>query len=277
MSKEAKIDNVTKLKVVKNTRNSFKVLKWTMIIVITALILQSIPIIFVKNIGMESVIGEYVRVYYDKGDEKGGQEVLEFLESEIVSVRKKLDFDKDKKIDVFVYKNRNSFYIRKYGIISVFIIKAIDGYWYRGDNKGEKALMVSPKSINPLLGDNSDFQMDVAMHEVVHSINYSKNKKLSYFLDNGIAGFLAKQHYDIKNTLETANIVSYEFTKSENEIKFANGGYQYSYLYVKYINDFYGFDSVRKLIEGRSYEEIFNMSEKEFYDEWKKYLESFSG
>ncbi len=253
----------------------FKLTKILLVGLLIIVVVQSLPIVILRNFGMKSIEGDYIKVYYDEDDLSGGGEVLKYLERELEGVLKNLEFENKKKIDVYIYKNRSRFYMRKYGLISLIVIKKINGYWYKVDNKGVKVLVVSPNSVNPVTKEKSSDILEVSMHEVVHSVNYSINNKLSYFLDNGVAQFLAKQSHDLVYTVNNNKIPTFEFTKSENQIKFANGGYEYSYLYIKYINNLYNWKSVKKLVEGKSYEEIFNKSEREIYDEWRRYLESY--
>lgn len=109
---------------------------------------------------------------------------------------------------------------------------------------------------------------------MVHTINYQINPKLSYWIDNGVAGYLSNQ-VPPNNFMEWNDIPSYKDTKTENQIKFGNmGGYQYSYSYVQYIDELYGWEAVQRLIKGESYEEIFEKSEQEIYDDWVKFLKT---
>lgn len=249
----------------------FRGVRRIVLIVLALMICQSIPMFLLKNWGMSKVEGQYVKVYYDLGDEKGGKEVLRYVENRMEGLREKLNFKKDKKTSIYVYKYKKSFYIRKYGFISPILVKALGAEWYVGDNKGDKALLVSPYVNDMDLSNKNIFK--VAIHETVHTINYRKNKNLSYFLDNGVAMYLAEQGIDRKiyRNLKKPNMA---FMHINDEVEFGNNsGYQLAYSYVDFLNSVYGWGSVLGLVEGRSYEDTFKKSEKEIYDEWIKYLD----
>jgi hypothetical protein len=157
--------------------------------------------------------------------------------------------------------------MKKYGLITlVFAPK-----WYIGDNKDEIALMVSPYA--KVAVHDHDSILLAAPHEMIHTINFLINPKLSYWIDNGIAGYLSNQIPD-KNNINKDRVPSFQDIQTENQIKFGDiGGYEYSYSYIEFLNKIYGWDKVRDIVKGGSYQDVFSKSEKEIYDEWVKYLE----
>lgn len=243
-----------------------KYLAAVLITLIFALILQYIPVWNLKTSDMKVMQGQYVDVYYQSGDDKGAKEVYNLLESTAKEIRDKLQYTNKNKTKMYIYKEQKSLHIRKAGFITLLFAPS----WYIGDNKKDVALMVSPYA--KLSSHNHDSILSAAPHELIHTINYQVNPKLSYWLDNGVAGYLSKQTPP-KDLLQMAKIPSFKDTKIENEIKFGNiNGYGYSYLYVEYLDKTYGWDKVVRLVKGESYSTVFSKSEEDIYNDWVKYL-----
>ena len=236
-------------------------------IILLLLLIQSLPVVMLKPSDTEVLKGNNVIVYYNSSDKAGATKVFEVLETGAEGIRKKLDFENSDPIEVYVYKNQESLWIRKYGLVT--LLGAPE--WYIGDNKGDKVLIVSPDADTRV--HNSDSILSTALHELVHAINYQINPELSYWLDNGLATYLAGQvpyfsldyFYDIPTLKDL---------KSENQIRFGEiGGYQYSYTYIEFLDNNYGWDKVLELLRGKkTYEEIFSKSEQDIYEEWVEYL-----
>lgn len=232
-------------------------------------IIQTIPVMMLKPFGAKEQKGSYVTVYYQTGDEKGAGEVFTYLEKTAGQIRSKLQFSSPKPTEVFLYPEQKSLWIRKYGLIT--LIGAPD--WYIGDNKGEKVLLVSPYA--RLKGNDNDHDsiLEAATHELVHTINYQLNPRLSYWLDNGVATFLSAQSPP-PGFVRDIPVPSLAEMKSQDEKQFGNiGGYQYSYTYIDFINSQYGWNAVLDLVTGKkTYQEIFNKPEQDLYQEWRSYL-----
>ncbi|MFY9497054.1 MAG: hypothetical protein WAP29_08085, partial [Halanaerobiales bacterium] len=154
-------------------------------IILLLLLIQSLPVVMLKPSDTEVLKGNNVIVYYNSSDKAGATKVFEVLETGAGGIRKKLEFENTDPIEVYVYKNQESLWIRKYGLVT--LLGAPE--WYIGDNKGDKVLIVSPDADTRV--HNSDSILSAAMHELVHAINYQINPELSYWLDNGIATYLA--------------------------------------------------------------------------------------
>ncbi|MEJ8554947.1 hypothetical protein [Tepidibacter sp. Z1-5] len=240
------------------------------IILLLIIVIQSIPIFILKDIGMQRIDGDYVNVYYDKGDENGAAIVFKDLENSGKEIVNKLNYKFDSKTVIYVYKNQPLLHIRKYGLATL----AIAPNWYIGDNKGSRVLMVSPEA--NIKDHNMKSIMSAAKHELVHTINYRINPNLSYFIDNGVATYLAKQS-PYKNFIQDNVIPSIEFLDIKDELKFGNaGGYQYSYTFIEFLDKEYGWERVIELIEGnKSYMDIFSKDKQEIYNEWVIYLEKY--
>jgi hypothetical protein len=131
--------------------------------------------------------------------------------------------------------------------------------------------MVSPYT--KVKDHTHDSILNATLHELVHSINYYMNDKLSYFWDNGLATYLAEQKPQ-ESDYSNREIPSLEDLHTENGLKFGTmGGYAFSYKYIEYLDQTYGWDKVLDYVKGAgSYEEAFGKSEEELYHDWCKSL-----
>lgn len=239
------------------------------IIVIFIMVIQSLPILFLKNVGMKMIEGDHVRVYYDKGDIDGGTKVFNKLEKTVEELYSKFNFGGTELTDVYVYKKQWALHIRKAGFITLLI--SLD--WYIGDNKKDIVLIVSPNSKNSVHNESSI--ISAAIHELVHTINYQINPQLSYFLDNGVATYLSyqKPYNDFAIYMEIPDI---DYLEIKNQKKFGEtGGYFLSYTFIEFLDINYGWESIIDLIGGElTYDEIFSKEKEQIHDEWKEYLEN---
>lgn len=246
-----------------------KIVRGIFVVLIFIVIAQSLPVMMLKPYGAKHMNGANINLYYQPGDEKGAQEVFDYLEKTAGEIREKLEFDSLEITQVYLYKEQTSLWMRKYGLIT--ILAAPD--WYVGDNKGDQVLLVSPYAKVKGNDNDHDSILEAATHELVHTINYQINPQLSYWLDNGVATFLSHQNPP-KGFVSDIPIPSLEDMRSENEKRFGEiGGYQYSYTYIDFINSQYGWECVLDLINGKkNYEEIFDKSEQDIYTEWMTYI-----
>lgn len=244
-------------------RNFFIVISCLIILAI----IQTIPVFMLKPLGAKELNGTNVTVYYEAGDESGAKEVYDVLERTAGEIRTKLGFSRTKPTEIYVYAKQPSLFIRKYGFIT--LVGAPE--WYIGDNKGDKVLMVSPNA--KIRVHNHDSIMSAATHEFVHTINFQINPQLSYWIDNGVATYLAHQSPGSPLSMPVPTIGD---MKSEDEVRFGNtGGYQFSYTYIEFLDKKYGWNSVLDLIRGqKTYNEIFSKSEQDIYNEWVEFLKA---
>ena len=62
-----------------------------MAIVLIVVVLQSLPIFVLKNVGMKKIEGDYIELYYDAVDDHGGRMVFEQLENSVKEISDKLN------------------------------------------------------------------------------------------------------------------------------------------------------------------------------------------
>ncbi|MGE5390438.1 MAG: hypothetical protein ACM3PE_05170, partial [Deltaproteobacteria bacterium] len=169
--------------------------------------------------------------------------------------------------EIYVYARQSSLWIRKWGVLPLVIAPE----WFIGDNRGDRVLIVSPYA--QVKGNDHDSIISSAQHELVHTINYQIDPKLSYWLDNGVATYLANQ-VPAEDFARNQPIPEFSDLESESQLRFGKiGGYQFSYTYIEYIDKTYGWDSVLALVRGnQTYQEIFNKSAHHIYTEWVRYV-----
>ena len=111
------------------------------------------------------------------------------------------------------------------------------------------------------------------LHELVHSIVFRINPELNYFWDNGLATYLSGQTPEA-GELDAMPAPTITQMHTDNGLEFANmGGYAFSYSYIDYLDQTYGWDKVAAYAAGKGdYEAIFGATESEIYDAWCDYL-----
>ncbi|KAB3525513.1 hypothetical protein [Alkaliphilus serpentinus] len=237
--------------------------------VLLLLVLQTLPAFILKPWGSKTLKSYFINLYYQPSDEKGAREVFDLLSEKSDEIYEKMKFPREEPIDVYIYKTQNQLAIREAGFITLTFAPS----WHIGDSHWGNIMMVSPNT--PVKGHTHDSILTATLHELVHAINYRINKKLSYFWDNGLATYLAGQipdDYDYKSR----TIPSISDMDTNNGLKFASmGGYAFSYKYIEFLDNIYGWDKVIAYAAGQgSYEEVFGKSESQIYDEWCIYLRS---
>jgi len=237
--------------------------------IILILVIQTLPVFLLKPIGVKELKDTEVNVYYQPSDDKGATEIFDLVKKDLGQVKEKMRFIQNKPLDIYVYKTQFSLFIREAGFITFLFAPR----WFIGDSENGIIRMLSP--YGQAQGHTHDTILNGVLHEVVHSINYYKNPKISYFWDNGLATYLSKQ-------IPKSNDIKYEKAPSINQIQTNNGlefgaynGYAYSYSYIDYLEKTYGWNKVVDYSEGnKSYEQVFEKTEKEIYNNWKESLQN---
>lgn len=231
-------------------------------------LLQSLPIWLRANPGMETLDVEGLRIRYDAAAADGAQLAAARLPEALAKVRSQLA-QEDEPVTLYLYEKQSSLHLRKYGLVTLLLAPE----WYVGDNAGDVAMAVSPKSKLP--GFTQHELLQVAVHEVVHAYNHRTNSKLSYFLDNGAACYLAEQAPGASLRSDFPDF-PFALTQTEDERLFGeSGGYGYAYLYVEFLDMIYGWDAVTALLAGADYVDVFGMGEEALYEEWMLYMDLY--
>jgi len=254
-------------------KNKFKLRKAFVIIgiLLVLIVVQTLPVFFMKPWGSKTLSNEFINLNYQSGDEKGAKEVYELLKEKSEAIYNKMEYVRKDPIKVYIYKTQFQLAIREAGLITI----AFAPPWHIGDSHNGNIMMLSPNTPNEV--HTHDAILTATLHELVHSIIYRINSDLSYFWDNGLATYLSDQYPDSKD-YDKNKIPSIDDMHTENGLKFGQmGGYAYSYFYIQYIDETYGWDKVVAYAKGEGdYEGIFDKSEEEIYGEWVDYLEGMN-
>lgn len=248
-------------------KGKYKTMLIVVISIILILLIQTLPIRFLKPMGSKNIVNDEINLYYQAGDEKGANEVFELLGEKADTIRAQMKVQSAEPTKVYIYKTQWQLAIREAG----FITLAFAPSWYIGDSHNGNIMMVSPYTI--VKGHTHDSILKATLHEFVHSIVYQANPELSYFWDNGLATYLSEQKPE-ENEIKSMTVPSLNDMHTDNGLKFGNmGGYAFSYNYIEYLDKKYGWDKVMDYASGNgSYEEIFNRSEEDIYADWCQYL-----
>lgn len=236
-------------------------------IILLLVVVQTLPVFFMKPFGSKTLSNEFIILNYQPGDEKGANEVFELLNEKSESIYQKMDYVRKDPIKVYLYKTQFQLAIREAGLITI----AFAPPWHIGDSHNGNIMMLSPNT--PIKAHTHDSILTATLHELVHSITYRINSDLSYFWDNGIATYLAEQYPDSAH-YDKNKIPSIKDMHTENGLKFGEmGGYAYSYLYIQYLDEVYGWDKIVSYVKGEGdYSKVFGKEEEEIYNDWVGYL-----
>lgn len=237
-------------------------------VIVLMLIVQTLPVLFPKPLGSKSIVDENIHLYYQKGDEKGANEVFDLLSEESASIFSKMEFERKHPIEVFIYKTQWQLAIREAGFTTLIVAPS----WHIGDSHNGNVMMVSPYT--PVDVHTHDSILQATLHELVHSINFQINPDLSYFWDNGLATYLSKQEPE-RDHLYGMDVPTMDQMKTDNGLVFGEmGGYAFSYSYIDYLERTYGWEAILTYASGQgSYEEVFDQSKEQIYLDWVQYLE----
>jgi hypothetical protein len=234
--------------------------------IFVVLIINFIPTLSLKTNGMQAFKGEFITVFYEK-EEIAARDVFEIANSESKRIAEALGFNEPQDIKIYIYDNQRTFQIKKYGLISLLL--NLD--WYVGDNRKTNVLLTSPANPGKIHDYNNN--VVVSIHEMVHAYNFLLNKNMPKWINEGIAGYLAKQNpreWEFKAYF----IPTKEQMRTSNPITFSNmNGYPLSYTYIEYLCEMYGWNSVLTFAKNNNFIEAFGKNEKLIYDGWIEFLE----
>jgi hypothetical protein len=241
-------------------------------LLIAVIVVQTLPAVFLKPFGSETMKNDMIDLTYQPGDEAGAREVFDLLNEKSAEIYDKLDYERKDPIEVYIYKTQNGLAIREAGLITI----AIAPDWHIGDSHNGNIMMVSPNT--KVASHTHDSILNATLHELVHSITFRINPDMPYFIDNGLATYLSGQT-PAASDYDKNKIPSQEDMQTENGLTFANmGGYAYSYFYIQYLDETYGWDKVVQFAKGEGdYNDIFGKSEAQIHADWTYYLGDLFG
>lgn len=218
---------------------------------------------------MRKLNGDWVNVYYET-EKSAAQDVFTYANAQTASIATKLGITKKQKVNVYIYDHQSTMQTKKYGYAASLL--GLD--WYIGDNIGTDVILTSPA--NPGEVHDYDDNKLAVLHEIVHAYISVINEDVDLWLTEGAALYLSNGEPFYQAYLESFPLPSYSDTASNNPLTFSNcGGYTFAHTYIEYLEQTYGWDMVRKLIETENYEECFHKSKKQIYEEWIHFLENY--
>lgn len=250
----------------------FRIVVKALIGLITVLVLimliNFIPTIRLGHAKMSVFVGDWVNVYYET-DREAARDTFELAEERAEELAELLGLKEKQNIRIYIYDSQKTMQRKKYGFIASFL--KLD--WYIGDNVGTDVILTSPA--NPGKQHTYDSVKDAVLHEIVHAYNHVLNKNMTYWVDNGLAGYLSGQNPgDIKNYGTVPTLEQTRVKGLTGPIKFAKfNGYAFSYNYIEYLNITFSWDRVKEFAGTGDYEAAFGMNEEEIYNEWVRSME----
>lgn len=186
----------------------------------------------------------HFKFYSEDQDKECLEDLSAALEDNYTRITDDLDIQLNKKVDIYIYSNLSTFHEA--------IGKPEAPDWVVGHVKpGSNTI----RMVNPSNADRRPYSnfMKVIVHEFTHIVAENINSdiySIPIWLSEGVAMFEANM---------------YNFGDK--------GGYQFSYLIVKYIVEAYGYDELIALIKSPSeFQKIFGLLKEDFQKEWITHL-----
>lgn len=230
-------------------------------------IINLIPTFRLRTAGMQALTGAHVTLWYETEREAAGK-TFTLAEARAAELAMLLGVTQYAPVEVFVYDSQQVMQQKKYGLIAPLL--GLD--WYIGDNVGTRVLLTSPA--NPGRAHSAEDVQNAVLHELVHAYNAMLNPRMTYWLDNALAGWLSGQTParsslggplpSLADTRVSGLLAPLTFERF--------GGYGYSYTYAAYLEKTFGWARVRALAAGGAFENALGQSEQAVYDGWAAYV-----
>lgn len=226
--------------------------------------LNFLPAFRLETRGMHRLEGDLVTVCYEQ-EESAARDVFESVSEDARRLSSRLGVSEP--VTLYLYDRQSVMQTKKYGYIASWL--GLD--WYIGDNIGaHKAILTSPA--NPPSCHDYNSILSAASHEIAHAYIAQINPHISKWLTEGTALYLTNGETLDANLL--SQIPSYADTTSNDPVRFSRcGGYQFSNIYIEYLEKTYGWDKVYRLLQTEDYEACFGLTRRQVYDDWTKYLQ----
>lgn len=244
----------------------FKILIGLFVVLVLLALINFIPTLRIANHNMNVFVGDWVNVYYE-AERDAARDTFELADERAKELAELLGITNKQDIRIYIYDNQRTMQTNKYGLIAPVL--GLD--WYIGDNIGTQVLLTSPA--NPGKVHDYDNNKNAVLHEIVHAYNHVLNKDMSYWVDNGLAGYLSGQNPgDITACGTIPTLEQTQISGLLAPIKFSEfNGYPYSYTYIEYLDNTYSWDSVKEFAGTGDYEAAFGADEEEIYKDWVEY------
>lgn len=250
-------------------RRAVRALAWVVLVLAAATLVNILPTLRLQTGGMQTAEGERVSVHHED-EEAAALEVLELADGRAGQLQETLGVTEPLHIDIYVYDDQATMQRKRYGFVTALL--GLD--WYIGDNIGTTVLLTSPA--NPGPAHDADSVRNAVLHEIVHAVNSVLNPDLSYWLDNGIAGYLSGQEPPGWFVVPDVPVPTLEDTRMGGPLaplRFSDvNGYPMSYTYVEHLDQTFGWDAVRELARTGDHQEALGVGEEQVYADWVAWL-----
>jgi len=226
------------------------------------------PTFSLKTPGMQAFSGQYVTVFYET-EQAAAEDVFSLAEARGGELAGLLGLQQTRPVEIFIYDQQSVMQTKKYGFVAPLL--KLD--WYIGDNVGVRVLLTSPA--NPGPAHTYEDNRTAALHELVHAYNSLLNPKMTYWVDNGLAGYLSgqKPSYPVATYSPLPTLEQTRVAGPLAPVTFANfSGYEYSYTYVEYLANTYGWDAVKSFAKSGEYLTAFGAGEETIFDAWAVFV-----
>lgn len=226
------------------------------------------PTFFLKTSDMNLFEGEATRVFY-QSETEAAREVFQLAEARAPEIIQSLEVNQTEPIEIYVYDRQSDMQRKKYGQIGPLLGQD----WYIGDNVKDKVLLTSPADQGT--AHDKDTILRAVVHELVHAYNHRINPRMSYWLDNGLAGYLSDQSPppDLVSFRSIPSLKETQVSGPLAPLTFADmGGYEFSYTYIEFLDHTFEWSMIVELAKTGDYTWCFGVDESLVYQEWVRYL-----
>ncbi|MDR2167666.1 MAG: hypothetical protein LBE35_07445 [Clostridiales bacterium] len=238
---------------------------------VATILVTFIPTLNLETRGMSRLEGEYVTVFFE-AEETAARAVFELAEAESRRITEALGLSAVPNINIYVYDNQSTMQARRFG----WLVLLLNLDWFVGTNRGTDVLLVSPA--NPGAVHDWDVIMSVAIHEMVHAYNYLLNRNMRLWIDEGLATYLSGQSPRGWLRVPGWPIPTVEEMRTSNPLRFNNiNGYPFSYTFIEFLHERFGWDSVLTLARTNDFYGAFGLGERAVYGYWVEFLKTYYG
>jgi hypothetical protein len=226
-----------------------------------------IPTLWLDNGSMHTISGDWISVYYETRED-AARDVFNLTEAEAGRLTQKLGFSNKQDLRLYIYDKQSTFQTKKYGLIALLL----NLNWYIGDNRGSTVILASPGEA--VTQKEYERRKYAAPHEMVHALNSILNPKMSLWLTEGAALYLANGNppHDL---YDNSPVPTLQQMETRNPVEFSNmGGYDFAHTYLESLDKTYGWDKVLTLLKTGDYHSAFGKTREAIYQEWITFLKS---
>ena len=241
-------------------------------IALILVLVNFLPTVFLVQPGMKQMKGTYVTVYYQK-EKNAASSVYNLAGGQAPYLQQMTGLDEEKQVNIYVYDRPSTTRMKKYGVLGAFV--GMDGYM--GECKGNNMILVSPA--NPGKIRTKEEVTNHMIYELLDCYLSEVNERLSLWVKEGTILYLMDGSSYLEENLEDLEEPELpaleEMTKNDEKHFQEIHGSAYAPLYLEYLDDNFGWDSVRAFLRNEDYEEAFSKTEEEVYQGFTSYMESY--